>query len=135
MSNQRGIQAASGKRGFTVVEVVIAMMILTIAILALASSAGLTTKMMMRGHNAEMASAFAMRRVDQLRLRACPPAASRVNGADTLYRGGANWAAINNWVWTDAGSNAYRVKVTTSYRSSNGMTGTNISESSISCVF
>jgi type II secretion system protein I len=134
MSNQRRTQAPSGKRGFTVVEVVIAMMILTIAVLALASSAGLTARMMTRGHNAEMASAFAMRRIDQLRLGACPPVASRVNGADTLFRGGANWAAINNWVWTDAGNSAYRVKVTTSYRSSNGMTGTNISETSITCL-
>jgi prepilin-type N-terminal cleavage/methylation domain-containing protein len=132
MSDQLRVQASSGKRGFTVVEVVIAMMILTIAVLALASSAGLTSKMMMRGHNAEMASAFAMRRLDQLRLTGCT---ARPNGADTLYRGGANWAAINNWVWTDAGNSTYRVKITTSYRSSGGLTGTNVSESSISCVF
>ena len=134
MSDLQRVHAPSGKRGFTVVEVVIAMMILTIAVLALASSAGLTARMMTRGHNAEMASAFAMRRIDQLRLSACPPVALRLNGADTLFRGGVNWAAINNWVWTDAGGSTYRVKVTTSYRSSNGMTGTNISETSITCL-
>ena len=132
MSDQLRVHGPSGKRGFTVVEVVIAMMILTIAVLALASSAGLTSKMMMRGHNAEMASSFAMRRLDQLRLTGCT---SRPNGADTLYRGGSNWAAVNNWVWTDAGTSTYRVKITTSYRSSYGLTGTNVSESSISCVF
>jgi type II secretion system protein I len=132
MSEQPRVQVPSGKQGFTVVEVVVAMMILTIAVLALASSAGLTSKMMTRGHNAEMASSFAMRRLDQLRLTGCT---SRPNGADTLYRGGSNWAAINNWVWTDAGNSTYRVKITTSYRSSGGLTGTNVSESSISCVF
>ena len=126
------LRAPSGKRGFTVVEVVVAMMIMTIAVLALASSSGLVSKMLMRGHNAEMASAFAMRRMDQLRLTGCT---ARPNGADTLYRGTTNWAAINNWVWTDAGNSTYRVKVTTSYRSSNGATGTNVSETSISCVF
>ncbi len=130
MSEQ--LRAPSGKRGFTVVEVLIAMMIMTIAVLALASSSGLVSKMLMRGHNAEMASAFAMRRIDQLRLTACT---ARPNGADTLFRGATSWAAINSWVWSDAGNSTYRVKVTTSYRSSNGATGTNVSETSISCIF
>ena len=132
MSEQLRVKAPSGKRGFTVVEVVVAMMIMTIAVLALASSSGLVAKMLLRGHNAEMASAFATRRIDVLRLSAC---AARANGADTLYRGVSSWAAINNWVWTDAGNGTYRVKVTTSYRSSNGATGTNVSETSISCIF
>jgi prepilin-type N-terminal cleavage/methylation domain-containing protein len=132
MSEQLRVNAPSGKRGFTVVEVVVAMMIMTIAVLALASSSGLVAKMLLRGHNAEMASAFATRRIDDLRLSACT---ARANGADTLFRGTSNWAAINNWVWTDATGGTYRVKVTTTYRSSNGATGTNVSETSISCVF
>jgi prepilin-type N-terminal cleavage/methylation domain-containing protein len=123
----------AGRRGgFTIVEVVVAMMIMTVAVLALASTSGLVSKMMLRGHNAEMASAFAMRRIDDLRLSACN---ARNNGADTLYRGTSNWAAVNSWVWTDGGKSTYRVKVTTSYRSSGGTIGTNISETSISCVF
>jgi prepilin-type N-terminal cleavage/methylation domain-containing protein len=126
------MQTPSSKRGFTIVEVVVAMMIMTVAVLALASTSGLVSKMMLRGHNAEMASAFATRRLDQLRMSGCT---ARVNGADTLYRGASNWAALNNWVWTDAGKGTYRVKVTTQYRSSGGTTGTNISETSISCVF
>ncbi len=132
MKKQERMNTASNKRGFTIVEVVVAMMIMTIAVLALASSSGLVSKMMIRGHNAEMASAFAARRIDQLRLSGCT---ARANGADTLFRGTSNWAAINNWVWTDAGKSTYRMKVTTSYRSSGGLTGTNTSESSISCVF
>ena len=131
MSNQER-NTPSNRRGFTIVEVVVAMMIMTIAVLALASSSGLVSKMMMRGHNAEMAASFAMRRIDQLRMTGC---AARSSGADTLFRGTSNWSAINSWVWTDAGKSVYRVKVTTSYRSSGGVTGTNISESSISCVF
>jgi hypothetical protein len=113
------------------VEVVVAMMIMTVAVLAIASSAGLVSKMMIRGHNAEMASAFALRRMDQLRMTGC---AARANGADTLFRGSSNWAAINNWVWSDAGSSTYRIKITTSYRSG-AIIGSNISETSISCVF
>jgi prepilin-type N-terminal cleavage/methylation domain-containing protein len=131
MSEKLNFTARSNRRGFTIVEVVIAMMIMTVAVLAVASSAGLVAKMMRRGHNAEMASAFASRRLDQLRLIGCT---SRVNGADTLYRGASSWAAINNWTWSDAGSSTFRVKVTTSYRSG-ALTGTNVSETSISCVF
>jgi prepilin-type N-terminal cleavage/methylation domain-containing protein len=142
MINEQEMETPSAKRGFTIVEVVIAMMIMTVAVLALASSFGLVSKMMTRGHNAEMASSFSMGRMDQLRLTGCT---ARPNGADTLFRGTTNWAAINNWVWTDAGKNnipganpdpvTFRVKMTTTYRSSGGATGTNISETSISCVF
>jgi len=119
------------KRGFTIVEVVVAMMIMTVAVLALASTSGLVSKMILRGHNAEMASAFAMRRMDQLRMTGCT---ARADGADTLFRGSSNWAAVNNWVWSDAGKSTYRMKITTRYRSS-GAIGTDISETSILCVF
>lgn len=132
MSSQRREGIPSSRSGFTIVEVLVAMMVMTIAVLALASSSGLVAKMIARGHNAEMASAFAMRRLEVLRMTGCT---LRANGADTLFRGGSNWAAVNNWVWTDGGAKTFRVKITTSYRSSGGLTGTNISESSISCVF
>jgi type II secretion system protein I len=131
MNGQNATQPVSGRRGFTVIEVLVAMMVMTIAVLALASSSGLVAKMMTRGHNAEMAASFAARRLDDLRLSGC---ASRTNGADTLFRGGSNWAAVNNWVWTDATGSTYRVTVTTTYRSTGGAIGTNISETSILCV-
>jgi prepilin-type N-terminal cleavage/methylation domain-containing protein len=125
------MHTVSSRRGFTVVEVLVAMMVMTIAVLALASTSGLVAKMMSRGHNAEMATAFAMRKMDDLRMTGCT---ARNNGADTLFRGGSNWAAINSWVWSTGGTSIYRVRMTTSYRSSGGLTGTNVSESSISCV-
>lgn len=131
MSRQNATKPLSGRRGFTVIEVLVAMMVMTIAVLALASSSGLVAKMMTRGHNAEMAASFAAQRLDVLRLSGCT---SRTNGADTLFRGGSNWAAVNNWTWTDATGGTYRVKVTTTFRSTGGATGTNISETSISCV-
>lgn len=133
MTSQKTPQPDSARRGFTVVEVLVAMIVMTIAVLALASTSGLVAKMMTRGHNAEMAASFAARRLDVLRLSGCT---ARADGADTLFRGGSDWAAVNNWAWTTAPGRAgtYRVKVTTSYRSGS-ITGTNISETSISCVF
>jgi prepilin-type N-terminal cleavage/methylation domain-containing protein len=130
MKNQERVRDGASRRGFTVVEVLVAMMIMTIAVLALASSSGLVAKMMTRGHNAEMATSFSMRRMEDLRWTGCTV---RANGADTLFRGGSNWAAVNSWVWSDGGNNTWRVKMTTTYRSG-GLTGTNVSESSIRCV-
>lgn len=131
MTQQPRIEKSSSRRGFTIVEVVVAMMIMTIAVLALASTNGLVSKMMITGHNAEMASAFATRRMEQLRRSGC---AARADAADTLYRGASTWAAVNNWVWTDAGRSTWRIKMTTQYRSTGGLTKTHISETSISCI-
>jgi prepilin-type N-terminal cleavage/methylation domain-containing protein len=120
------------RAGFTVVEVVIAMMILSVAVLALASTSGAVSKMMVRGHNAEIAAGFGAKRMDQLRLTGC---ASQAAGADTLFRGGPNWAAVNSWSFTPAGANnVWRIRVATTYRSAL-TTATDISETSISCEF
>ncbi len=132
MKNQKRNRSQSNRRGFTVVEVLVAMMVMTIAVLALASSSGLTAKMMRRGHNAEMASAFAMQRMDQLKMTGCT---ARTDGKDTLYRGGSVPAAINSWVWSNGvRPSSYRIRMTTTYQSGS-VTGTNISENSLSCVF
>jgi hypothetical protein len=105
-------------------------MIMSVAVLALASTSGAVSKMMVRGHNAELAAGFAAKRMDQLRLSGC---ASQAAGADTLFRGGPNWAAVNSWTFTNAGANnVWRIRVITTYRSGPN-TGTDISETSISC--
>jgi prepilin-type N-terminal cleavage/methylation domain-containing protein len=126
------MRSHSNRRGFTVVEVLVAMLVMTIAVLAMASSSGLTAKMMRRGHNAEMASAFAMQRMEELRMTGCK---TRTNAKDTLWRGGTDPAAINSWVWSNGTRpSTYRITMTTTYRSGAAV-GTNISESSLLCVF
>jgi prepilin-type N-terminal cleavage/methylation domain-containing protein len=131
MKTNRVIVEQRSRRGFTVVEVIIAMMIMTVAVLALASTSGVVSKMLMRGHSAEMAAGFAARRMDQLRLTACN---SQAAGADTLFRGGSSWAAINSWNFTDGGNSTWRIRMATSYRSGSTI-GSDVTEASVSCVF
>ena len=129
--NVNRVVREGSRRGFTIVEVIMAMMIMTVAVLALASTSGVVSKMVSRGHNAEMAAGFAARRIDLLRLTACT---SQAAGADTLFRGASSWAAVNAWTYTDAGNGTWRVRVTTSYRSGPA-TKSDVTEASISCVF
>jgi hypothetical protein len=107
------------------------MVIMTVAVLALASTTGAVSKMLHRGHNAEIAAGFAARRMDQLRLTGC---ISQAAGADTLFRGGPNWAAVNSWSFANGGTNIWRIRVATSYRSGSSI-GSDVTETTISCVF
>lgn len=108
-----------------------AMMIMTVAVLALASTSGAVSRMLSRGHNAEVAAGFAARRLDLLRMTACT---SQAAGADTLFRGASNWAAVNSWTFTNATNNTWQIRITTSYRSGSTI-ASDVTETSISCVF
>ena len=58
------------EKGFTIVEVLIAVIMLTIGVLALASSSGGTTRMLSFGQKKTDASAIAQSVLDSLRYRA-----------------------------------------------------------------
>jgi len=100
-----------GERGFTIVEILIAVIVLTIGLLGLVSTAALTTRMIARGQRSAIAAMFATQRMEQLRPAACIDA-QRVAGSDTLFRG-STWVAINNWSFVDEGSQYYRMLVVT----------------------
>jgi prepilin-type N-terminal cleavage/methylation domain-containing protein len=131
MRTNRPFLEAGPRRGFTIVEVIMAMMIMTIAILALASTSGAVSRMLTRGHNAEIAAGFGARRLDLLRITACT---SQAAGADTLFRGGPAWAAVNSWTFTSATNNTWQIRIATSYRSGSTI-ASDVTETSISCVF
>jgi len=99
------------RKGFTIIEIIIAIIVLTVGLLGLVSTAALVTRMIARGQRSSDASMFAERRLERLRPRACI-AASRTAGSDTLFRG-SNWEAFNTWSFTDIGNNNYRVKIVT----------------------
>jgi prepilin-type N-terminal cleavage/methylation domain-containing protein len=84
------------ERGFTIVEVIIAILVLTVGILALSGTSALVTRMIARGSRAAMAASFAAERMEVLRPQGC---IARTGGSDTLYRG-SNWVAINTWSWS-----------------------------------
>jgi prepilin-type N-terminal cleavage/methylation domain-containing protein len=97
--------------GFTIIEILIAIIVLTVGILGLVTTAALTTRMIARGQRSAVASLFASQRAEQLRPAACIPA-QRLDGSDTLWRG-SNWVAYNNWHFVDEGNLYYRIRIVT----------------------
>ena len=119
------------ERGFTIIEIIIAIVVLTVGILGLVTTAALVTRMIARGQRSAEASAFAARRLERLRPATCI-AAQRVAGSDTLYRG-STWVAINQWTFTDAGNNNFRIKIVTTAKTTRGHMRADSTETTIPC--
>lgn len=119
------------KRGFTIIEVIIAIIVLTVGVLGLVTTAALVTRMIARGQRSATASAFASRRLERQRIAACI-AAQRLPGSDTLYRG-SQWVAFNRWAYTDGGNQNYRLKIVTTYKTVKNSVRTDSTETTIPC--
>ncbi|HVH67644.1 MAG TPA: prepilin-type N-terminal cleavage/methylation domain-containing protein [Gemmatimonadales bacterium] len=119
----------SGERGFTITEVLVGVMVLSVGVTGLATTAALTTRMIARGERSATAMMFAQRRLERLRLTACTTQAA---GADTLYRGGV--AAINSWTFTNAGNRTWRIVLTSTYTTYRVKRAERL-ETEISCLF
>lgn len=119
------------ERGFTIIEIIIAIVVLTVGILGMVTTAALVTRMIARGQRSADASAFAARRLERLRPAACIDA-QRVAGTDTLYRG-SNWVAINRWSFTDAGNGNYRLKIVTTSKTIKDRMRADSTETTIPC--
>ena len=118
------------RSGFTIVEVIVSIMVVSVGFLALLATTANTTRTLTRGRNADIAAVFAANRLESLRLTACTV---RVNGADTLFRG-STWISINTWTFTDAGNSLYRIKLTDKYVVGAKRTSTDVLETSVSCL-
>lgn len=117
------------QRGFTIIEIIIAIIVLTVGVLGLVTTAALVTRMIARGQRSAVATAFGARRLEQLRTVACTV---RNNGADTLYRG-STWVAINNWTFSDAGNQNYRLKIVTTSKTIKNRVRRDSTETTIPC--
>ena len=122
----------SGERGFTIIEVMIAVVILTVGLLGLTTTSGLVTRMIGRGQRSEAAALLAMQRMERARPAACIPA-QRTNGTETLLRGSAVVARIA-WTFTDAGNQSIRLRVVTDYVVSANRMRTDTMETSVVCL-
>jgi len=121
----------TNRRGFTIIEIMIAIVVLTVGVLGMVTTAALVTRMIARGQRSASASAFAARRVERMRIAACIDV-QRTNGQDTLYRG-SQWVAINRWTFTDLGNLNYRLKNVSTYRTVKNRVRSDSSETTISC--
>jgi type IV pilus assembly protein PilV len=125
----------TSSRGFTIVEVLIAIVVLSVGLLGLVGTGALVTRMIARGQRSAVAANFAAQRLERLRASGGPNSlgcTTHTNGADTLYRGGS-WAAINNWTWTNAGNSGWQVSLAVTYKTSPGKTRTDNLATEVSC--
>lgn len=126
------------ERGFTVVEVVVAVMVLSVGLLGLVTSAALVTRMIGRGQRSSVAASYAQRRLDMLRSAGCYSDTVRTStGPEVLMRGST---AVDTVRWnftalTPATAKAYRIVVTTKYPTARGKWRTDTLETEISCLF
>ncbi|HSB53015.1 MAG TPA: type II secretion system protein [Gemmatimonadales bacterium] len=112
----------TGRRGgFTIVEVLMAIILLGIGMLVLAGGAGGVTRMMSQGSRKTRAYSAASSIVDSLRSIAASDCASLPASGSSTYPGGISRA----WTVSATGSTAttHTIVVTTSYRAGTRLLG------------
>lgn len=85
---QRG--GRSRARGFTLVELIVAMLVMSVGIIALASTAGVVTRMITDGSRRTIAANVAEARFEQMRNRTCT---SLTSGTAITRRVREKWSA------------------------------------------
>src|SRR2546422_11644537 len=100
------------EQGFTIVEVIVAILVLTVGLLALVTSAALVTRMIGRGQRSAVAAQYAQRRLEMLRTSGCK---SQAGGSEVLMRGGVpldslTWRVANTAAqhWPIVGRSHYQ---------------------------
>src|SRR2546423_1259831 len=119
------------ENGFTIIEIIIAIVVLTVGILGLVTTGALVTRMIARGQRSATAATYMAGRLERMRAGACV-AGNRVNGRDTLYRG-SNWVAFNTWSYTNAPNTVFRLKVVTTYKTTQNRVRSDSTESTVPC--
>jgi prepilin-type N-terminal cleavage/methylation domain-containing protein len=117
--------------GLTLVEVLVALVVLGVGVVALAGSSAMVTRMIGRGKAETHAAQIASRRVEMLRLAAYSTsprcsASSFVSGGPVILNG-----VTESWVVPSAGK-VRRVRVTVSYLTVRGIRSA-VLESGIEC--
>jgi len=118
------------ERGFTLIEVIIAVLVLTVGVLGLVTSAALVTRMIGRGHRSAVQVAFSQRRLEMLRSTACT---NQATGTDVLMRGGVPVDSLS-WQFVNRGNSTWQVIMTSKYQTDRGRWRSEISETEISCI-
>jgi general secretion pathway protein I len=85
----RGAGGAARRRGFTLLEVLVALLLLSLALVALVRLAGLDARATAQLHEATLAQWVAANVLAETRLRDGFPAVGRSNGESTM--GGRRW--------------------------------------------
>lgn len=127
MVTRRGGMHARRRSGFTIVEVLVAVMILVVGLLALVGTGGLVTKMLTRGTRSGRGAFFAQERLEILRATPC---ASLASGSNT--RGGGYTLAWT--ITTLTGGTARRARVVATYTAARATARADTVEATILCI-
>ena len=122
---------ARGPRGFTLIELMLAVVLVAVGLLATLATAALVTRMIARGQRASAAATFAAQRLERLHATGC---AAPVPGSEVRYRG-RTAVDSNAWRFVDAGHGHWRVLLSTSHRTERNRWRTDSLETEISCRF
>ena len=134
-SGGQGVRTS--ERGFTIVEVIIAIIVLTVGLLGLMTTAALVTRMIARGQRSAVAAAFTGRIMEEQRLQGCNPV-MRVAGFRDLYRGSTLVARVV-WGWAPSpapnpNNATWQLRATTLQLTSAGRWRASVTETSLSCI-
>ena len=100
-------------RGFTIIEVLLALILLTLGLLALGTSGLCVNTMLERSGRSAAATNFASRRLELLRSSACV-SQRRADGSERLLQG-SSLRATNRWWFEPRSGGAVIVRVSSTY--------------------
>jgi prepilin-type N-terminal cleavage/methylation domain-containing protein len=106
MRQARALPRASTRGGFSLVEMIVAIVLLSVGLLALAGTTGAVTDLMVDGARQTEAGSIAQRRFETLQGTAC-----------TSIAGGSATTGVfgESWTVTNVGSTSKRVSLTVTY--------------------
>ena len=124
------------EQGFTIVEVIVAILVLTVGLLALVTSAALVTRMIGRGQRSAVSAQYAQRRLEMLRVSGCK---TQTAGSEVWTRGGTPVDSISwhftRWDLPNQTAKHWQVVVRSKYQTALGKWRTDSTETEVSCLF
>lgn len=124
--------ATRASAGITVVEILLAITVLTVGLLGLATAAALVTRMVAQGRRTTEASLFAAQRLELLRAAACGNDADRLGGHETRMRGTIA-VMSNSWRFFQLSGRTWQIELTTAYQATGHHRRTTVTETAVIC--
>ena len=108
------------RSGFTIAEVMVAVVVLTVGVLALVGSAALTSRMLGQGRHSTRAGQVAAARIERLRQIAFSTVPG-CTGAEWRSDSAGGPGLTESWQILDPAGRARRVRITVSSRHATGL--------------